>query len=274
MTNKLSDRKIVRQSHSLNFSKFSLSSLSIDILYLFFAQVAKEDVEFKEFKITFREIEKKLNKRIDKNYIEGVCNELLTNVLTIKEGRSVLKCNFVSSCRYSIEEGWLQLKISDDLKNHLLCLEKNYVLTNYINVAKLKGSNSKRIYSMLRQFKQTGFFKINVEQLMAILDIEDKYSLYGNFKKKVLQLAIDEINQKSTDLKVSYKEIKEGRKVVSLEFKIEEVLTEIEKHIKAMNELEKLEARIKEIKEKEINFSEQREHVCSYGNVDFYMETI
>lgn len=217
MKTELSDRKIVRQSHSLNFSKFSLSALSIDILFLFFAQIAKEDEEFKEFKITFRELEKKLNKRIDKDYIDKVCEELLTNPLRIQEEKSVLRCNFVSSARYSKEESWLQLKVSDDLKEHLLKVEKNYVLSNYLSISKLKGSYTKRIYSILSQFKKTGFYKVDVEKLMYILDLENKYQKYGDFKRRILNSSMKEINEKS-DIEFSFKEITENLKVVRLEF--------------------------------------------------------
>ena len=54
-----------------------------------------------------------------------------------------------------------------------------------------------------------------------ILDIKAKsYNIYNNFKKRVLEIAEREINEK-TDINISFHEIKTSRKVTSIKFNIE-----------------------------------------------------
>jgi plasmid replication initiation protein len=50
-----------------------------------------------------------------------------------------------------------------------------------------------------------------------MLKLENKYKVYSDFKKKVLEVAKIEINKK-TDITYSYKELKTGRKITNLEF--------------------------------------------------------
>ena len=75
-----------------------------------------------------------------------------------------------------------------------------------------------RIYEMLHQFKSTGFFVEKVEKLKYRLKIEEKYESYSAFKKYVLEQAQKELEQ--TDMAFTFKEIKNGRKIDRLEFKI------------------------------------------------------
>lgn len=54
------------------------------------------------------------------------------------------------------------------------------------------------------------------KELMGVEDISS-YSDYGNLKRKVIKPSVNEIN-KSTDTDISFEEVKEGRKVVGLQF--------------------------------------------------------
>lgn len=221
METKLSDRKVIKQSYKLNRAKYSLSALGIDILFLFFAQIKKEDVEFKQFHVAIKDLEKKLGKKIHREYLEEVTDEFLSNIIRIQDGDTILKCNIVSSARFNLKEGWLTLKISDDLKSYLLGVDSYFSLTNYANVTKIKGAHGKRIYSMMSQYKKLKKYKISVDDLLYELDLEDKYKNYYDFKKYVIEPSVKNISEK-TDLIVSYNEIKTGRKVTDLEFFIKE----------------------------------------------------
>lgn len=221
METKLSNRKVVRQSYKLNRAKYSLSALGIDILFLFFAQIKKEDVEFKQFHVAIKDLEKKLGKKIHREYLEEVTDEFLSNIIRIQDGDTVLKCNIVSSARFNLKEGWLTLKISDDLKSYLLGVGSYFSLTNYENVTKIKGAHGKRIYSMMCQYKKLKTKTISVDDLLYELDLEDKYKNYYDFKKYVIEPSVKNISEK-TDLIISYNEIKTGKKVTDLEFFIKE----------------------------------------------------
>ena len=53
-----------------------------------------------------------------------------------------------------------------------------------------------RFYLMMMQFKETGFCKISIAELRDSLDLNNKYQLFADLKKWVIDTAIDEINEK------------------------------------------------------------------------------
>lgn len=60
-------------------------------------------------------------------------------------------------------------------------------------------------------------FNFNIDNLRSYLNCSDKYSMFKNFEAKVLKRAEKEINEKS-NIKISYKKIKTGRKITSILF--------------------------------------------------------
>ena len=82
---------------------------------------------------------------------------------------------------------------------------------------------------MLSQFKNTGIMRISVKELKMRLKLLDpktgreKFAKnWTEFAKKVLKVAEEEINI-FTDLNCAYKELKTGRKITDVEFKIARV---------------------------------------------------
>lgn len=218
----LTNEKILKQSHELNIARYKLSALSLDILSLFLTQVRKEDIDFKEFRVTHKMLEEKLNRSINRNDLRKVPKEILSNPFSIKEGKTYKYFNWCSTIAYNESEYWLEFKMDNDLRDYVLNIESNFVLTDLTYITKLKNSYSKRIYSILKQFTKTGFYTVSVDNLSDILDTTSKYPSYSDFKKRCVVPSLEQINEFS-DLNVSFKEIKSGRKVVRLEFFIKAI---------------------------------------------------
>ena len=67
-----------------------------------------------------------------------------------------------------------------------------------------------------------GSYVLSVEKIREMLNIDKSmYSNYGSFKQRVLESSIKEINKCST-LVVVFSEIKKGKRVVEIKFKIRE----------------------------------------------------
>ncbi|WP_299222051.1 replication initiation protein RepM [uncultured Psychrobacter sp.] len=82
---------------------------------------------------------------------------------------------------------------------------------------------SVRLYELLTQWrtaKKTPCFEIGVFREQMGLGVNE-YKRMNDFKKRVLDLATDEINKKS-DLKVKYENVKKGRKIVGFTFTVHE----------------------------------------------------
>jgi hypothetical protein len=112
------------------------------------------------------------------------------------------------------------------MKPYLLQLKERFTTYRLKEVIQLKSSFSIRIYELLKQYEKIGERIFLLETLKASLGIgPTEYSLYGDFKRRVLLVAQSEVAEK-TDISFKFKEIKEGRKVVKIKFIINSQNTE------------------------------------------------
>jgi plasmid replication initiation protein len=52
-----------------------------------------------------------------------------------------------------------------------------------------------RIYELLVQYRQIGKREISVDSLRTMLELGKKYPLFADFKKRVIDTAVDQINE-------------------------------------------------------------------------------
>ena len=89
----------------------------------------------------------------------------------------------------------------------------------------LDSKYSKRIYEMMAQYRNLGELKIDVTELKRRLSLYneksgvEQYKNWADFERRILLVAQNEMNEK-TDLRVTYKTIKQGRRISTLHFYI------------------------------------------------------
>ncbi len=118
------------------------------------------------------------------------------------------------------ENSYIELKFNDDLKPHLVQLKELFAQYDIRNIIGLRSVYSFRMYEILKSRNHPrGEKEITVEELKEILDVERKYKLYGDFKRKVLLQAQNDLNE-CCDITFTFVEKKHGKKVASLVFNI------------------------------------------------------
>lgn len=103
-------------------------------------------------------------------------------------------------------------------------LKEQFTKLNLHDVFGFSSFYSFRFYLMMMQFRETGYLKISIEDLRKSLNLENKYKATKDFKVRVVDTAIDEINEKSP-YTVSYEFIQKGRTYTHLELKFKEKKT-------------------------------------------------
>ncbi|MDA0628657.1 replication initiation protein RepM, partial [Acinetobacter baumannii] len=90
-------------------------------------------------------------------------------------------------------------------------------------VSSLTSVYAIRLYELLIAWRSTGkVTMVELEELRLKLGIEpNEYKRMGQFKEKVLHLAIDQIN-KYTDIKAEYEQHKRGRSIIGFSFKFKQ----------------------------------------------------
>ena len=120
------------------------------------------------------------------------------------------------------ELSYLEVFIDDELKPHLIQL-KRFTLLNKAHYATIIGKLHNpliiRIYDLLKQYESIGKRKMELQSLKEMLEVADKYPLYGNFKQKVIVEAQKRLSAYA-DINFDLEEIKQGRSIIALVFHI------------------------------------------------------
>ena len=131
--------------------------------------------------------------------------------------------NWVQSIAYAENSSYIKIKFTDDVMPLITKLEKHFTSYQLEQVKDLTSIYAIRLYEMIIQWRATGKTQqIPIDELRYKLGIEpDQYKQMVNFKKKVLDVAIDQINE-HTDIKASYEQHKEGRSITGFTFTFKE----------------------------------------------------
>lgn len=235
----LSVDKDFRQSNNFTESRFSDFTLIELKTFEFLASLTKKsDIQY---------INNKINKVVSIKLVD-LANFLDFDVYMYKQTDNIVKNLFVkyAEFKYKDEKGkaYYELKhfiekvrykdgiftfeINHEVLPYFVDIKKEYTNFNYKYMKNLDTVYSLRMYMLLKQYENTAgkIRKFELEELKKDLGILDSYSTYGKLKEKVLQPLVDKINAGS-DIKVEFSEIKNGRKVDTIVFKIERVSTKL-----------------------------------------------
>lgn len=121
------------------------------------------------------------------------------------------------------ENMYIKLTFHPDLRPFLLQLKRDFTKFDIRSYKFLHTSTSIRLYHILKQYYGRNKLhpKIELQELKDMLGVGDKYNPYNNFKQRVLDEAQRRLAE-NTDIRFTYDETKERKKVVGLVFHIEE----------------------------------------------------
>ena len=192
------------------------------LVLAFVSMIQPEDKDFKVYSLEIKTFHKLLNIKGRENYtqIRNILKKLMTKTIEIPTENGYLITHWASHIEYITGEGRVEFSFEPKLKPYLLQLKRDFTSYRLINALLLNSSYSIRLYELLKKWQKIGKWRVNVDELRKMLGANQKsYNVYGNFKNRVLKPSIEEVNNE-TDINVSYKEIKEVRKVVAIEFKV------------------------------------------------------
>lgn len=135
-----------------------------------------------------------------------------------------VRSRWVSEVRYVDAEATVKLIFSPAVASMCSRLERHFTSYDLDQIAGLSSKYAVRLYELVIAWKATGktpVFKLqDFRDKIGLLD-ENEYSTMSNFKKFVLDLAVDQINE-HTDIIVSYEQHKAGRAITGFSFKFKQ----------------------------------------------------
>ena len=135
-----------------------------------------------------------------------------------------VRSRWVSEVRYVDAEATVKLIFSPTVASMCSRLERHFTSYDLDQIAGLSSKYAVRLYELVIAWKATGktpVFKLqDFRDKIGLLD-ENEYSTMSNFKKFVLDLAVDQINE-HTDIKLTYEQHKTGRTITGFSFKFKQ----------------------------------------------------
>lgn len=156
--------------------------------------------------------------------LKGIERTLFDRRFTfINERRNEVKSRWISQVEYHKGEGGISIIFTPAVVREITRIDGyETAFTKFLleQTASLNSVYSVRLYELLKQWLEAKKASFELELMRGQLGLGvNDYVRMSDFKKRVLDLAVNEINEK-TDLKVSYENVKKGRKIVGFNFKI------------------------------------------------------
>ena len=155
--------------------------------------------------------------------LKTACDNLFTRQFTYQRYNSngnieQVRSRWVQSVIYAENESYIKIKFTDEILPLVTMLEKHFTSYELQQVASLKSVHAIRLYELLIQYRTVGKVEINLSDLRLKLGInESEYPRMDNFKNRVLDVGIQQINEHS-DISVKYEQVKQGRTIVGFNF--------------------------------------------------------
>src|SRR5699024_4305748 len=213
------NNNLVTKSNILIEGNYSLTITEQKIILYLVSKVGIDDQDFAIYELPIKDFFNLLGYSGQPKYTEirKITKNLMGKVLELKDGSKIKQFSWLSYVEYDQYNGRVKLSFDQRLKTYLLQLKKEFTSYRLKNVMDLKSGYSIRMYEILKKWQKVKQIEIDLKKLRKMTGVYNKYKEYHNFKKRVLNPSKKEINDK-TDINFHFKEIKKGRKVVSICF--------------------------------------------------------
>lgn len=126
---------------------------------------------------------------------------------------------WVSEIRYIDAEATVKLIFAPAIVPLITKLEEQFTKYELQQVSNLSSAYAVRLYELLIAWRSTGQTPvIELEEFRKKIGVlDDEYTRMGNFKDRVLHLAIAQVNE-FTDITVKYEQHKKGRSIYGFSF--------------------------------------------------------
>lgn len=216
---------IVRYKNAINRASHFLDVIEQRIILSAIAQVPAGEVTDEELYCVPASamVELGSNQKLVYGQMKKAADSLFERHLVLKfeDGKNLRtrKFRWVQTVEYADNEARIYLRFSKDLLPFISDIQREFTRFNLIDLVGIRSSYAVRLYALLMQFRDTGKLVIKVDDLRSRFEMGDKFQQYGHFKSRVIDPAVKAINEgERTQIKVSYKEKKIGRRVESLSF--------------------------------------------------------
>ena len=218
---------VVKANELIQKSRFSLSLQQQKVVLYLISQITPYDEDFKLYEFSIIEFCRVCGIDFDngKNYIDlkNAIKEIADKSIWIKlpNGKETL-VRWIEKPYIDDNCGIIQIKLDADMKPYLLQLKENFTQYELLWTLNFRSKYTIRFYELIKSihFHELESYsrEFELDELRRMLGAET-YKTYQTFKTRVLEPAIEEVNNYS-DKNVIYEPIKRGRAVSKIKLSI------------------------------------------------------
>lgn len=221
-------KHVVRMENRFSEARYSMTAGQNKLLRIIFSLIDQNEkkndfIDFREYCISGSLIKQLFGVRT-KNmgaWMEDMLIDLRTKGVDIRiPGTKTGFITYPIISKATYYNGNVYVKLNRELMDFFIEVNKHYLEYDLHNVLEMSSSYSFRLYELMKQYTYIGKRIFNVEPTRGLTLqelLQAPYERYFDFKKNAILPAQKECAQ-FTDISFEFIEIKQGRKVVELEF--------------------------------------------------------
>ena len=214
---------VVKANDLIQRTRYDLSVQEQRIVLYVISKIKPTDEELKEYTFTRQELCEMCGIEATGQNFENMWQSIIAlNDKTIE----------FEDNRYRANPRWIEMPIMDKqtkeirvrfhplLRPYLIALHENFTQYELSAILVMHSRYSVRMYELLKSYAYLSEITFSLDELKKKLQTVG-YSDYKNFRVRVLEKAIAEINE-YTDIRVGFKPIRTSRVITHLKFTIEQ----------------------------------------------------
>jgi len=239
---------VVKSNDIIQKSRYNLSLQEQKIILYLISKIKPEDDDFRLYEFQIKEFCEVCGIKVISGGNYAMLKEVIKK-LSDKSNWAIIKDEKGKECETLLrwiekpfiyeKSGIIKIRLDKEMKPYLLKLKEKFTVYSLYFILAMKSKYSIRLYEILKSYQTLGQCEFTIENLKEILTAQT-YSVFADFRVKVLNIATQEINDYS-DILVSYELEKKGRKFHKIKFLITpKYKKDIEESIKTWKNIEKI----------------------------------
>jgi plasmid replication initiation protein len=216
----------VRHHNAITTARYEYSELQMDLFFYLLSKLRKDDASGM-YEIVVKELGEITGKKYAYNYLRKATEGMGSRMFEVLTENSYTQIWMFQHIKYITGEGRIEVKLSESIRPYLFDLRDNFTSFELLSALRLTSKHAKRIYTLCSRWKDLGetkkFSLLEFKKMLGLVDAKGKeeYEEITMFKKKVLDIAVKQINE-HTNLSISYSLEKQGRAFKSVVFAVKQ----------------------------------------------------
>ena len=214
----------ITKSNALIEANYRLSLMETRLLLLCIGRINSRLPldEQRVFKVQAAEFQTRYGVSQAKSYqcLKEIADRLFERKVEIHEPVTGVvndKIRWVSRCKYLAGQGAVQLHFAPEILPYISDIKAHFTSYPLVAVSGFSSTFAIRLYEVLGQYRELGKRTVSLEDLRRWLDCTETFQKFNDLDRWVIKISVDQIN-KHSDLRITYKKVKQGRSVSHIEF--------------------------------------------------------